>query len=148
MSPAANERTSPVTAAPESEPLTVLVADDDDLFATGLAETLDALPELRVVGRAADGREAAALAASLRPDVVLMDVNMPVRDGILATREITETLTTTRVVVVSALSDAATAARARSAGAAAYLLKGCPLEDLITAIRECAHPPRLGVQAA
>ena len=65
-----------------------------------------------------------------------MDVGMPVRDGILATREITETVEGTRVVVVSAMSDAETAARARAAGAAAYVFKGCPFDDLLAAIRE------------
>lgn len=135
------------TLAPP-QALKILVADDHDLFASGLSETLSTFPGLDVVGRASDGAEAVALATALRPDVVLMDVNMPCRDGIIATREITETLDPTRVVIVSALRDAATAARARSAGAAAYLFKGCPLDDLIAAIHEVAHSPRLDVQAA
>ena len=64
-----------------------------------------------------------------------MDVNMPCFDGIIATRQITRTLERTRVVVLSALTDAETAFRARLAGATAYLLKGCPVEDLIAAVR-------------
>lgn len=124
-------------AAPlDPQPLEVLIADDHDLFASGLAETLAAYPELTVVGRAADGAEAVVLATHLQPDVVVMDVSMPHLDGIVATREITETLEHTRVVVLSAVTDAQTASRARSAGAAAYLFKGCPLDDLVAAIKE------------
>ena len=69
-----------------------------------------------------------------------MDVNMPCFDGIVATRQITRTLERTRVVVLSALTDAETAFRARLAGATAYLLKGCPVEDLIAAaINDAVH---------
>ena len=113
----------------DSPPLAVLIADDHDLFALGLAETLAAYPDLTVVGRAADGAEAVALASELHPDVVLMDVNMPRVDGIAATREVTETLEHTRVVVLSALTDAETANSARSAGAIAVLSKGSPVVD-------------------
>jgi DNA-binding NarL/FixJ family response regulator len=123
-------------ATPKPQPLTILIADDHDLFATGLAETLAAYPDLRVVGRAADGAEAVAIVSVLRPDVVVMDVSMPRLDGIVATREIRETFEETRVLVLSALTDAETASRARSAGAAAYLFKGCPIDHLVQAIRE------------
>jgi DNA-binding NarL/FixJ family response regulator len=126
-------------AAPhDPEPLAVLIADDHDLFATGLAETLADFPDLTVVGRAADGAEAVELVAQLHPDVVVMDVSMPRLDGIVATREITETQEHTCVVVLSGHTDAETASRARSAGAAAYLFKGCPLTDLVAAIHEVA----------
>jgi len=127
-------------ANPDPQPLTILIADDHDLFATGLAETLAPYPDLTVVGRAADGAEAVALASVLHPDVVVMDVSMPRLDGIVATREITETFEHMRVIVLSALTDAETASRARSAGAAAYLLKGCPIDHLVTAIREIGAP--------
>jgi DNA-binding NarL/FixJ family response regulator len=123
-------------ATPEPQPLTILIADDHDLFATGLAETLAPYPDLRVVGRAADGAEAVALVSVLRPDVVVMDVSMPRLDGIVATREISEKFEETRVLVLSALTDAETASRARSAGVAAYLFKGCPIDHLVQAIRE------------
>src|SRR5437868_15149583 len=108
------------------QPLKVLIADDHDLFAASLAELFSWYPDLNVVGRAADGAEAVLLASHLHPDVVVMDVDMPRFDGIVATHEITEKLDHTRVVVLSALTDAETAMRARSAGAAAYLFKGCP----------------------
>src|SRR5204863_4051061 len=78
--------------------LSVLIADDHDLFAASLAELLTG-EGLDVVGRAADGAEAVALASRLRPDVVVMDVSMPCCDGIEATREISGTLETTRVVM-------------------------------------------------
>ena len=122
----------------DSPPLAVLIADDHDLFALGLAETLAAYPDLTVVGRADDGAEAVALASELHPDVVLMDVNMPRVDGIAATREVTETLEHTRVVVLSALTDAETANAARSAGAIAVLSKGSPVDDLISTVRAAA----------
>lgn len=135
-------------AAGRPSRLKVLIADDHDLFARALRASLEATPDLEVVGRAANGAEAVALATALHPDVVLMDVSMPCRDGIVATREITKALAKTRVVVVSAARDAETAGRARSAGAAAYVFKGCPLDDLIAAVREVAPSPHLEAQAA
>jgi DNA-binding NarL/FixJ family response regulator len=125
-------------AALDPQPVTVLIADDHDLFASSLVELFSWYPDLNVVARVGDGAEAVLLAARLRPDVVVMDVSMPCFDGIVATREITQTLERTRVVVLSALTDAETAFRARSAGAAAYLLKGCPVEDLIATVRAAA----------
>jgi len=124
----------------EPQPLTVLIADDHDLFASSLAELFGWYPDINVVGRAADGAEAVVLASRLQPDVVVMDVNMPCFDGIVATNQITETLEHTRVVVLSGLTDTETATRARSAGAAAYLFKGCPIDDLISTVRAAASP--------
>ena len=115
--------------------LSVLIADDHDLFATSLAELLACEEGVHVVGRAADGAEAVALAGQLRPDVVLMDVNMPCCDGIDATREITGTLDSTRVVMLTGINDLDVSLRAKAAGATAYLIKGCPLDELVSAIR-------------
>jgi DNA-binding NarL/FixJ family response regulator len=123
------------------QPLRTLIADDHDLFADGLAVLLADHAEIAVVGRAADGAEAVALAALLRPDVVLMDVEMPRLDGIQATRTIIDARPETRVVVVSAVRDAETAGRARCAGAAAYVFKGCPVADLVAAVLEVAASP-------
>ena len=125
----------------DPRPIEVLIADDHDLFALGLEETLAHYPDLVVVGRAADGGEAIALASTLRPDVVLMDVSMPRVDGILATREIADTLERTRVVILSGHRDIETVCRARSAGAAAYLSKGCPVDEVISTVREVADRP-------
>jgi len=115
--------------------LSVLIADDHDLFATSLAELLAGEEGVHVVGRAADGAEAVALAGQLRPDVVVMDVNMPCCDGIDATREITGTLDSTRVVMLTGINDLDVSLRAQAAGATAYLIKGCPLDELVFAIR-------------
>jgi DNA-binding NarL/FixJ family response regulator len=122
----------------EPQPLEVLIAEDHDLFALGLEEMLGRCPDISIVGRARDGAEAVALASMLRPDVVLMDVSMPRVDGILATREISDTVARTRVVILSALTDLQTVCRARAAGAAAYLSKGCPVEEVIAVVREVA----------
>ena len=81
----------------DPRPLEVLIADDHDLFALGLEETLAHCPDMTVVGRASDGAEAVALASALRPYVVLMDVSMPRVDGILATRERSPTRSNARV---------------------------------------------------
>jgi DNA-binding NarL/FixJ family response regulator len=124
--------------AHEPRPVEVLIADDHDLFALGLEGMLDLCPEVRVVGRARDGAEAVALASQLRPDVVLMDVSMPRVDGVLATREISDTLERTRVVILSGLRDLETVCRARAAGAAAYLSKDCPVDEVISVLREVA----------
>jgi DNA-binding NarL/FixJ family response regulator len=115
--------------------LSILIADDHDLFASSLAELLGAEEGVHVVGRAADGAEAVALASQLRPDVVLMDVSMPCCDGIDATREITGTLDSTRVVMLTGINDLDVSLRARAAGATAYLIKGCPFDELVSAIR-------------
>ena len=125
----------------DPRPLEVLIADDHDLFALGLEETLAHCPDITVVGRASDGAEAVALASALRPHVVLMDVSMPRVDGILATREIADRLERTRVVILSAHKDVETVCRARSAGAAAYLSKGCPVDEVISTVREVADRP-------
>jgi two-component system, NarL family, response regulator LiaR len=132
--------------AHDPQPLEVLIADDHDLFALGLEETLAHYPDMTVVGRATDGAEAVALASALRPDVVLMDVSMPRVDGILATREITDTFERARVVMLSALKDLETICRARAAGAAAYLSKGCPVDEVISVVREVADRSSDGLE--
>lgn len=116
----------------------VLIVDDHDLFATALAELVDGRDGLEVVGRAADGAQAIALTSRLRPQVVLMDVDMPRVDGIDATRAITGSRPETCVVVVSGDQTAETAGRARAAGAAAYVFKGCPADELFAAVEDAA----------
>jgi DNA-binding NarL/FixJ family response regulator len=124
----------------QSQTLSVLIVDDHDLFAASLAELLRYEDDLDVVGRAADGAEAVALASRLRPDVVVMDVNMPCCDGIAATREITRLAEETRVVILTALNDVDTPLRARAAGAAACLIKGCSAAELVSTIRSRPVP--------
>jgi DNA-binding NarL/FixJ family response regulator len=117
-------------------PLRIVIADDHELFAEGLAELLAGYPDLEVVGRAANGVEAVALATSLQPDLVLMDVEMPCLDGISATREIVGAGHAPRVLMVSSSTEAEDVSAANAAGAAGYLFKGCALGDMIAAIHE------------
>ena len=117
----------------------VLIADDQLLFAEALEAVLAMDDRIEIVGRAADGSEAIELARTHRPDVVLMDLSMPVLDGFEATRTIREELTDTRVVVLSGSAAAADVARARDAGAAAYMTKDQIAQELVTAILDAAE---------
>jgi DNA-binding NarL/FixJ family response regulator len=134
--------------AAATRPLRIVIADDHDIFAEGLATVLEAYPELEVVGRAADGAEAVTLTAALTPDVVLMDVEMPCLDGIRATKEITSEGGDTRIVMLSASTEPETVSAARRAGAVDYLFKGCALGDMIAAIHEACSLSGLAVHAA
>ena len=118
-------------------PLRVLVADDQPLFLESLATTLE-LDGLDVVGKAHDGREAARLARLLLPDLVLMDLDMPVMDGIEATLRIREALPAARVVIVTGSDSAEDVDRARRAGATGYVTKDRLAADLGAAILAAA----------
>lgn len=112
----------------------VLIADDHPLVLSGLRALLDTLEGIDVVGEAADGREAVRLASSLRPDVVVMDLQIPELDGIEATREIVARLPRTAVLVLTMHDDDASVFAAVRAGARGYLLKGAAQEDVARAI--------------
>ncbi|MDR6865811.1 DNA-binding NarL/FixJ family response regulator [Microbacterium resistens] len=116
----------------------VLIADDQALIRTGLAMVLGATPGIEVVGEAADGIEAVALAGVHRPDVVLMDVQMPRMDGIEATREIAAAGGLGRVLVLTTFDLDAYAFGAIDAGASGFLLKDSDAEDIVAAIRAVA----------
>jgi DNA-binding NarL/FixJ family response regulator len=116
----------------------VLIADDNGLFATALQGILDDEESIEVVGRAADGEEAARLAAELAPDVVLMDLSMPRLDGFEATRRIRASTPDTAVVVLTGSLDSDDAARAKEAGATGFVTKERILAELVTAIRSAA----------
>ena len=111
----------------------VLITDDRARSRSGMRALLELQPEIVVVGEAADGREAVRLVEELQPDVVLMDVKMPVLDGLEATRRIKEEWPEVRVVVLTI--HPGYRAEALAAGADAFLIKGCPARDLRKAIQ-------------
>ncbi|MGW5386458.1 response regulator [Nocardia sp. NPDC003963] len=119
-------------------PITVLVVDDQELMRVGLKMVLGAHPDIEVVGEADNGAAAVARAAELIPDVVLMDVRMPVVDGVTATGRILEADHGTRVLVMTTFDLDEHALGALRAGASGFLLKDTPPEDLISAIRSVA----------
>jgi DNA-binding NarL/FixJ family response regulator len=117
----------------------VLVADDQALFREGLHTLLDAHADIEVVGEAGNGEEALALALSLKPDVVLMDLRMPVLDGIAATRRLLESGSKSRVIALTTFDDDDSVFDALRAGALGYLLKDVPSERLVEAVRAAAR---------
>lgn len=115
--------------------LRILLADDHIVMRTGLRALLERQPNLEVVGESENGRETVGLAASLRPDVVVMDVGMPVLNGIEATQTIVTQCPTVAVVILSMHADESYVMRALKAGARGYLLKDSAAADLIGAIQ-------------
>ncbi|MBA2523016.1 MAG: response regulator transcription factor, partial [Solirubrobacterales bacterium] len=118
--------------------LRVVVADDHPAFRKGLSAMLDSAPGVEIVGEAADGDEAVALALELVPDVVLMDVKMPGRNGIEATRSIVNRNSEIAVVVLTMYEDDDSVFAAMRAGARGYLLKGADQDEVLRAIRAVA----------
>jgi DNA-binding NarL/FixJ family response regulator len=116
----------------------VLVADDQAIVRDGLVTLLGLLDDLEIVGEAADGEEAVRLALATRPDVVLMDLRMPVLDGAAATARILEQLPETAVVVLTTFADDASIAGALRAGARGYLTKDAGRTELAAAVRSAA----------
>jgi two-component system response regulator NreC len=115
--------------------LRILLADDHIVMRSGLRALLDRQPNLEVVGESENGRETIALAASLKPDVVVMDVGMPILNGIEATQTIVTQCPTIAVVILSMHADESYVMRALKAGARGYLLKDSAAADLIGAIQ-------------
>lgn len=116
----------------------LLVVDDHPVVRAGIVGLLAGEDDLEVVGEAGDGEEACAMAAELRPDVVLMDLRMPVLDGTAATERILAELPDARVVVLTTYETDADILRAVEAGATGYLLKDTPRDDLVAAVRAVA----------
>lgn len=113
----------------------VLVCDDQVIVCEGLTRILSSDPEIRVVGVAHDGAEALARVADLHPQLVLMDLKMPVMNGIIATRRIREQFPTLPVLVLTTYDDDEWVFDALHSGAAGYLLKDTPPKDLIASIK-------------
>ena len=116
------------------DPIRVLIADDHVLFRDGLRGLLRTAPETELVGEATTGDEAIALAASLQPDVILMDIQMPGIGGIEATRQIVQASPHITVLVVTMFGDDPSVFAAMRAGARGYLLKGATHAELLRAI--------------
>ncbi len=116
----------------------LLLVDDQNLVREGLRSLLEAKPDLTVVGEADNGQRAVELALDLQPDVVLMDVRMPIMDGVAATRLLLAQQPEVKVLVLTTFDDDAYIAEAMQAGARGYLLKDTPSEELAEAIRAVA----------
>jgi DNA-binding NarL/FixJ family response regulator len=117
---------------------TLVIVDDQGMVRAGFRSLLDAEPDLEVVGEAADGEEALDVVRRLRPDVTLMDVRMPVLDGLAATRILAEEGVPTRVLVLTTFDLDEYVFEALRAGASGFLLKDAPAEELAAAIRVVA----------
>ena len=119
----------------EGERIRVMVVDDHSIMRDGLKLVLEQSGEFEVVGQAADGEEAVRVAAEVSPDVVVMDVIMPNKDGVEACREIMESAPDTRVVMLTASMEESAVVDAVAAGATGYLQKETDRERLLSAVR-------------
>jgi len=120
------------------ETIRILVADDHPMFRSGLCTLVRSAADMELIGEAANGDEVVALAADLRPDVILMDVKMPGLSGIEATRQITATNPETRVLVITMFEDDHLVFTALRAGARGYVLKDGDESEILRAIRAVA----------
>ncbi|MEU1309419.1 response regulator transcription factor [Streptomyces cinnamoneus] len=132
--------TSSAGTSPTGTPVTLLIADDDEVTRSGLRTLLAAQPGIAVVGEAADGIEAVEQARRLRPDVVLMDVRMPRRNGIEATRQLlADPAGPPKVVVITTFENDDYVTAALGAGASGFLLKRLPVRRIAEAVRVVAE---------
>src|SRR5580693_627866 len=132
-------------------PITVLIADDQQMVRRGFRVILEAEPDIRVVAEAGDGREAVELVRRYTPVVALLDIRMPVLDGLRAAREIIALSPGTRVLILTTFDADEYVYEALRGGASGFLLKDAPADQLITAVRSLAagdalidpgdHPP-------
>ncbi len=121
----------------------VLLADDHRIVRETLSHLLQREADLEVVGEAENGQQALDLARECSPDVIVMDVNMPVMNGTKATRILTKEMPKVKVIALSMHVEEETVTGILEAGASAYLIKGISAEDLMEAIRACyAKPPK------
>lgn len=115
--------------------INVLLVDDHQLMRKGIRRVIEYHDDIVIIGEAADGKEAIKLAQATRPDIILMDVNMPVMDGIEATRKITTELSQICVIGLSMNEEGVIEEDMKSAGASAYIQKSEAFESLIKTIR-------------
>lgn len=113
----------------------LLVADDHEAIRYGLQTLIADQPDITLIGTAADGRTAVTMAIANPPDVILMDLSMPILDGVAATREITLAAPTVQILVLTSSAQETTIRKAFAAGARGYLLKDTPPHTLLNAIR-------------
>ncbi|WLQ42128.1 response regulator transcription factor [Streptomyces laculatispora] len=125
--------------AAEAAPLRIILADDHTVMRAGLVALLGSEPSVDIVGEAGDGREAVRLVERLRPDVALLDLRMPVLDGVGATTEIVAGPTCTRVLILTTYETDADIERGVEAGATGYLLKDATREQLVDAIHAASR---------
>jgi len=118
----------------------VLVADDHKIVREGLVSLLGDKPDIEVVGQAGNGREAVAMATRIAPDVVIMDVSMPLMNGDEATRQIKKLNPDMRVIALSMFEDSEMIQKMYRAGAESYVLKTAPSATLLAAIRDKRSP--------
>lgn len=121
-----------------NERIRVLIVDDHSVVRLGLTQALERTGEFEVVGQAADGEEAVRIAAEVSPDVVVMDVIMPRKDGVEACRELMEFAPETRVIMLTASTEEDAVVEAVAAGATGYLQKDTGLDRLLSAVRDVA----------
>jgi DNA-binding NarL/FixJ family response regulator len=126
----------PNDVAPDGSPrLSILIADDHPLFRKGMRALLDPIPDFKVIGEAANGEEALRLAVDLRPDVILMDLQMPGSSGLAAIRAIRGASPSISILVVTLFDDDDSVYAALRAGARGYLLKDARDDEVVRAIR-------------
>lgn len=122
-----------------TQTIKLIIADDHPLFRHGLATLFSTVPDLEIVGEAVNGEETVRLAASLKPDIVLMDIRMPGLNGIEATRSITSADPNVSVLIFTMFQDDASVFTAMRAGAKGYVLKDAEKGDLLRAIRSVSR---------
>ncbi|GII53326.1 DNA-binding response regulator [Planotetraspora thailandica] len=122
-------------ASVRGEPIRVMIVDDHALIRRSLELAMAAEPDIEVVGEASDGQEAVGMADRLLPDVVLMDVRMPRKDGIEATRSIKESVPSTRIIMLTVSDEEEDLFEAIKAGATGYLLKDVQIDEVPDAVR-------------